>query len=342
VTELLLAVDGGNSKTDVALLETAGIVVAAVRGGTVSHQQVGNEAAGARLRALVDLAASEAGIELTTPAAAIGVLCLAGMDLPADARILRAVHGSTALATTLVIENDTVAPLRAGSAVGWGVGVVVGQGINAIGVAPDGRRARFAALGAISGDRGGGSGLGMDALRVAVRAQDGRGPKTALERAVPSHFGVRRPLDVTVALHTNRLPVERISELAKVAVDAAWAGDAIALALLDDLADECAAFVTASIRRLRLTRLEVPVVLAGGVARGAGELLADRVATRVQAVAPRAEISVLHAPPVVGAALLALDRVAPGASAAQDNVRSTLTDERLTAARARPRRETGR
>jgi hypothetical protein len=62
----------------------------------------------------------------------------------------------------------------------------------------------------------------------------------------------------------------------------------------------------------------------------------------VQAVAPHAEISVLHAPPVVGAALLALDRVAPGASAAQDNVRSTLTDERLTAARARPRRETGR
>ena len=65
---------------------------------------------------------------------------------------------------------------------GWGVGVVVGQGINAVGVAPDGRRARFAALGAISGDRGGGSGLGMDALGAAVRAQDGRGPRTVLER----------------------------------------------------------------------------------------------------------------------------------------------------------------
>jgi N-acetylglucosamine kinase-like BadF-type ATPase len=303
---------------------------------------VGNHAAGPRLRALVDRAAAEAGIALSTPAAVVGVLCLAGMDLPADARTLRAAHGSTNLAATLLIENDTVAPLRAGSAPGWGVGVVVGQGINAIGMAPDGRRARFAALGAISGDRGGGSGLGMDALRVAIRAQDGRGPKTALERAVPAHFGMRRPLDVTAALHAHRLSEERIRELAKVTVDAARAGDAIALSLLDDLADECAAFVIASIRRLRLTRLPVPVVLAGGVARGARELLADRVATRVHAVAPRAEITVLHAPPVVGAALLALDRVAPGASAAQDNVRSTLTDERITATRASPRRETRR
>jgi N-acetylglucosamine kinase-like BadF-type ATPase len=340
VTDLLLAVDGGNSKTDVALLDTAGTVVAAVRGGTVSHQQVGNEAAAARLRALVGEAAAAAGITLGDPAATLGVLCLAGADVPADERTLRTIHGATGLATTLVIENDTVAGLRAGSPVGWGVGVVVGQGINAIGVAPDGRRARFAGLGAISGDRGGGSGLGMDALRVAVRAQDGRGPRTALQQAVPAHFGLRRPLDVTLALYHGRLPEERIAELARVAVAAARDGDAVAETLLDDLADECAAFAIASIRRLRLTRLEVPVVLAGSVARGAGDLLADRVARRVQAVARRAEISVLHAPPVVGAALLALDRVAPGASAAQDNVRSTLTDERITAARARPRTET--
>jgi N-acetylglucosamine kinase-like BadF-type ATPase len=342
VTDLLLAVDGGNSKTDVALLDTAGDVVAAARGGTVSHQQVGNGAAAAGLRALVDEAAVMAGITLREPATVLGVLCLAGADTAADERTLHAIHGATGIAGTLVIENDTIAGLRAGSTLGWGVGIVVGQGINAIGVAPDGRRARFAGLGAISGDRGGGSGLGMDALRVAVRAQDGRGPGTALQQAVPAHFGVRRPLDVTFALYDGRLAEERVAELARVAVDAAREGDVVAQGLLDDLADECAAFATASIRRLRLTRREVPVVLAGSVARGAGELLADRVTTRVRAVAPDAATTVLHAPPVLGAALLALDRAAPGASSAADNVRSTLTDERFTAARARPRRETGR
>jgi N-acetylglucosamine kinase-like BadF-type ATPase len=336
VTDLLLAVDGGNSKTDVALLGLDGVVVAAVRGGTVSHQQVGNAAAGTRLRELVDEAATAAGVRLPTPAATVGVLCLAGVDSAEDERMLHTIHGATGLAGMLVLENDTIAGLRAGSPVGWGVGVVVGQGINAVGVAPDGTRARFAGLGAISGDRGGGSGLGMDALGAAVRAQDGRGPATALEAAVPAHFGLRLPLDVTMALYDGRLAEDRIAELAPVAVAAARDGDAVAVGLVDDLAGECAAFAVASIRRLEMAALAVPVVLAGGVARGAGDLLARAVAVRVNAIAPRAEVTVLHVPPVVGAALLALDRASPGASAAADNVRSTLTHERLTAARAQP------
>ncbi|HET7830019.1 MAG TPA: BadF/BadG/BcrA/BcrD ATPase family protein [Candidatus Limnocylindrales bacterium] len=328
-TELLLAVDGGNSKTDLALLRPDGTLVAAARGGTVSHQQVGPEAAGARLRALVDQAAGAAGV-LGEPVASVAALCLAGMDLPADERTLRRVHGATGIARTLVLENDTIAGLRAGSPEGWGVGVVVGEGINAVGIAPDGRRARFAGLGAISGDRGGGAGLGMDALRVAVRAQDGRGPRTTLADLVPAHFGLRRPLDVTYALYSGRLDDQRISELARVVVHAARDGDAVALGLLDDLADECAAFATAAIRRLRLGRLAVPVVLSGGVARGAGDLLAKPVAGRVQEAAPGAEVRVLHDPPVVGAALLALDHAPSAAPDAADRVRSMLTHERLT------------
>lgn len=334
--DLLLAVDGGNSKTDIALLSPDGTVVVAARGGTVSHQQVGDAAAGAALRALMDEAAAAAGVTLGIPAAVVGVLCLAGMDLPADERTLRRIHGSTGIARTLVLENDTVAGLRAGTAGGWGVGVVVGEGINAVGIAPDGRRARFAGLGAISGDRGGGSGLGMDALRVAIRAQDGRGPSTSLERSVPAHFGVRRPLDVTYALYAGRLPDERISELARLAVDAARDGDAVALGLLDDLAGECAAFVTAAIRRLGLNRRAVPVVLSGGVARGAGELLAAPVAARVREVAPAADVRVLHDPPVVGAALIALDQAGSVAPDAATRVRSMLTHERLTQPRPNP------
>jgi N-acetylglucosamine kinase-like BadF-type ATPase len=340
VTELLLAVDGGNSKTDLALLTPDGTVVAALRGGTVSHQQVGVEAAGRGLRGLLDEAATAVHLTLATPAATLAVLCLAGMDLPADERTLRAVHGGTGIAGTLVLENDTVAGLRAGSPAGWGVGVVVGEGINAVGVAPDGRRARFAGLGAISGDRGGGSGLGMDALGAAVRAQDGRGPRTTLARAVPAHFGLRRPLDVTSALYAGRLPEGRIAELARVVVEAARDGDPVALALVDDLAGECAAFALAAIRRLRLGRLAVPVVLSGGVARGAGALLADRVAARLRDAVPRAEVSILHAPPVVGAALLALDHASPDAPGAADRVRSMLTHERLTGRPAHDPRET--
>ena len=108
---------------------------------------------------------------------------------------------------------------------------------------------------------------------------------------------MRRPIDVTLAMYHGRLPEGRVAELAAVAVRAARDGDGVALGLLADLAGECAAFATAAIRRLGMTRLEVPVVLSGGVARGAGELLASPVEERVRVVAPTAAVSVLHAPP---------------------------------------------
>jgi hypothetical protein len=73
-----------------------------------------------------------------------------------------------------------------------------------------------------------------------------------------------------------------------------------------------------------MSRRTVPVVLAGGLARGAADLLVPRVSALVRAVAPAAEVSVLHAPPVLGAALLGLDRLAPGDRAAADRIRAAI------------------
>ncbi len=331
MTAPLLAVDGGNSKTDVVLLAGDGTLLGALRGPTVSHQQVGLEESGRRLLALAREAAAAAGLVADLPVASLAVLCLAGMDLPSDARHLAAVHGRSGIGAQVVLRNDTVAALRAGSPEPWGVAVIVGAGINAVGLAPDGREARFAGLGPISGDRGGGGSLGMEALGAAVRARDGRGPRTVLERLVPAHFALRRPIDVTTALYRGALGEGRVRELAPVAVEAAAAGDAVALELLDALAAECASFATAAIQRLALARRAVPVVLAGGVARGAGALLAEPVARRVRLVAPRACVSVLGAPPVLGSALLGLDRLAPGDAGAADRARAALTSARFEA-----------
>ena len=88
------------------------------------------------------------------------------------------------------VGNDTFAVLRAGTERGWGVAVTCGAGINCVGVAPDGRHARFPALGAITGDWGGGYDLGLAAVSAAARSEDGRGPRTSLEHAVPAHFGL--------------------------------------------------------------------------------------------------------------------------------------------------------
>src|SRR5207237_7947007 len=98
------------------------------------------------------------------PVAEVGQLRLAGVDFPAEVQEMQAAAGARGLAERISVGNDTFAVLRAGTERGWGVGVVCGAGINCVGVAPDGRQARFPALGWLTGDWGGGYGGGSSAL----------------------------------------------------------------------------------------------------------------------------------------------------------------------------------
>jgi N-acetylglucosamine kinase-like BadF-type ATPase len=178
-----------------------------------------------------------------------------------------------------------------------------------VGVAPDGRRARYPAFGSVSGDWGGGLDVGLAALAAAVRGRDGRGPRTSLERSVPAHLGLPRPQAVAEAVHTGHLPLSVLTGLAPLVLAAARAGDQVAAAIVDRLGDELAAMVTALIRRLRLARREVDVVLGGGLLQAGDARLLGRVRAGVLATAGRASLIPLTLPPVTGAALLALEAV---------------------------------
>jgi N-acetylglucosamine kinase-like BadF-type ATPase len=303
---VVLAVDGGNSKTDVALIAGDGRLLAAVRGPTTSHQQVGADEGFARLAMLVAEARAEAGAA-ARDRSEIGVYCLAGADTPRDIRMLSGRLEANGFARTDLLRNDTLAALRAGTDRGWGVVLICGQGVNAAGVAPDGRTARLDALGDISGDWGGATSVGWEGLAAAVRARDGRGGRTVLERSVPAHFGVRSPRAVTMGMYEGGIEQRRIGELAPVVFAAAMEGDAAARAIVDRLADELVAMAGAMLRRLRLTRLDPEIVLGGGVFRTPDPAFRARLEHGVQAIAPRARLVRSDAPPVAGAALLGLD-----------------------------------
>jgi N-acetylglucosamine kinase-like BadF-type ATPase len=344
----VLAVDGGGSKIDAALVGRGGALVAAapIQNHDPSHNEVYLEAIG---RA-VETVARRAGLDpQARPLADVGVYCLAGADFLTDERRLLAWLSKMGWTVEQVLRNDTFAVLRTGSDRTWGVGVVCGAGTNCAGVSPEGRQFRLPAIGHISGDWGGAGDLGGDALWYAVRAEDGRGPRTALTRLVPEHFGLKRARQVTEAIHRNRLgaarpfaPGEgdghpfpsgaevRLHELAPVVFRAAAEGDAIARGLVDRQADEIVTMAGTAIRKLRMRDLDVDVALGGGIFRNRFAPFLERIERGLREVAPRARVSVVTAPPVVGAALIGLD--AAGATrAAARRLRSALTDGRMSA-----------
>jgi len=337
VRAAVLAVDGGNSKADVALIDGTGNLLAAVRGPTVSHQAVGLDRGMDRLEELAEAIAREAGIDpKERPLADLGVYTVAGADYPSDVRLLRHALGHRRLAGADEVMNDSFGALRAGSDRGWGVVLICGQGINAAAVAPDGRSARFPAVGDIAGDWGGATSIGMEGLRAAIRGRDGRGARTSLERLVPAHFGLARPAAVTKAMYDGRLRERRVGELCPVVFAAATDGDAVARSIVDRLAAELVSMGSALIRRLRLGRLDLDVVLGGGVFRTTDEEFFAAIERGVRDVAPGSRLVKLSAPPVVGAALIGLDRL-NGATVDA----ATAAGVRTAFARWKPERDVG-
>ena len=185
----VLAVDGGNSKTDVAIVDVRGSVLAAVRGPGSSPHYLGLDGSLQLVDELINQACDDAGLRTHKTGngrliAEFGAWFMAGADLPAEERALHRAIDRLGRTTHNSVANDTFAILRAGADEGWGVAVVVGAGINCVGRSPDGRRARFPALGPTTGDWGGGSDIGLAALGVAVRSEDGRAGPTALRAAL--------------------------------------------------------------------------------------------------------------------------------------------------------------
>jgi N-acetylglucosamine kinase-like BadF-type ATPase len=314
---VIVAVDGGNSKTDLALIEPDGRLIAHARGPLSSPHHIGLEGCVGVLESLVQ----QAG--LNGRRADLAQVMLAGVDFPEEEERVHAALDTRGWAATTRVGNDTFAVLRAGTERGWGVAITCGAGINCVGVAPDGRHVRFPALGTISGDWGGGYDVGQTGLFAAARAEDGRGPATRLERLVPAHFGLESPLEVARQIHIGEIAQRRLVELAPVVLRAA-AGDAVAAGIRDRLVDEIVALARATVTRLGLTNDAVEIVVGGGLMRGADSELLGRIDAGLRRVGPNLRLRRTSLPPVVGAALLALDEVGAGPEA-QERVRSELT-----------------
>jgi N-acetylglucosamine kinase-like BadF-type ATPase len=332
---LILAVDGGDSKADVVLVERNGNVAGAARRAGSAHFGLGHNGSLETLEAAINDVCSDAGVDSRRkPIAGTAVYCVAGADIPFDDRRILAELGARGWAKNTVVRNDTFAMLRAGTERGWGVAVVCGSGLNCAGVGPDSRVVRFPSFGELSGDRASGGGwLGRAALGVAIRARDRRGPRTILERLAPAHFKMASPTAVMEAMYVGRLDERRLRELAPVVFQAASQGDAVSRHLIDELADEVVATANAAIRRLRVTRRDVEVILGGGVFRSNDKALFERIASGIAAVAPKAVLRHLQVPPVVGAALIGLDEIR-ATRPAKSRLRTTLTDRRLKAGRS--------
>jgi N-acetylglucosamine kinase-like BadF-type ATPase len=315
----------------VALLGRDGSLVGFARSDGTSHEWLGLEGSIAALDRVIAAAADPVRLPDGGPVPQVGVFCLAGIDLPVDDRVVGEAIRQRHWVLEPAVLNDAFAVLRAGTERTWGIAVVCGAGMNCVAVSPRGETVRFPALGEVSGDlAAGGHWIGTRALGMAMRALDGRGERTMLEELVPAHFGLESPLAVIEALRVGDLDEGMLTQLSPVAFDAAAGGDRVAIDLLDQVAAEIVVMVRAALERLGMLALDTHVVLGGGVFRSEAGWFVDRISDAIEDLSPGASVKVLDAPPIAGAALLALDRLGAGEESRR-RIREQLTAERIAA-----------
>lgn len=301
----VLAVDGGNSKTDLVLLSTDGTLLASERAGPFQPQMSSAVEAVGSFAPAVDRVLAKAGDPTLLRVSAY----LANADLPVETAEIHEAIADRGWTGDVTVENDTFAVLRAGTDRGFGVAVVCGAGINCVGVGPDGRQLRFPALGRLTGDWGGGLGLAEESMWWAVRSEDGRGPATLLAHSIAEHFHQPTATDVATQFHLKKLDAVRIHEIVTILFDAATAGDEAARSIVRQQADEIIALVSTTMRRLDLESSDTDVVLGGGILASNEPVLMDPLKSGLHKAAPTAALRLLRDPPVLGAALLGLEEL---------------------------------
>jgi N-acetylglucosamine kinase-like BadF-type ATPase len=260
------------------------------------------EAAGANLLASPDaLARLRDVIAAVTDGAAPAAIavCAAGTEDERTRARLSSFLAEALPRVHAVIAHDAVAALYAATPRGVGVVLISGTGAIAYGRDAEGHETRASGWGHLIGDEGSVAWLGLEALRAAVRAADGRGEPTALGGAILAELGVP---DLREALpHLYGVPHPAPAVLAAFrALGAVLDRDEVAQRIVAAGADELARAAQVVAVRLNLD----DVFLSGGAFEWLPPL--ERATReRLAALLPRARVERSGSEPVRGAARIA-------------------------------------
>ncbi|GGO32326.1 N-acetylglucosamine kinase [Deinococcus humi] len=300
MSELVLGIDAGNTKTIALIADTSGTVLGWGRAGR-SNIYVQRARALAALQRAVAVARTSAGLA-DRPLAAL-TLSAAGADWPEDFDVLAGELKRWRCAERSSVVNDAVGALRAGSLRGAGVTVVCGTSAGIAARSPGGAVWHTSYW----QEPEGADELAARALRAVYRAELGIDPPTALTAPLLSYFGCP---DVEALLHSltrrDRRPVQHLGRLARILLDQADAGDATSLGIVREHGASLGDYALAAARKVGLGG-DYLLTTSGGVMRHRSPILREALMERVRGEHPHVRWQASHHEPVFGAVLLALE-----------------------------------
>ena len=262
MSKYFIGVDGGQSSTTALIGDETGRVIGFGRGGPCNHVGA-TEGRPKFLNAVggcVRVACEQAGLERAEFEAAF----LGFSGGPADKEALIGEFLST---KQLSVTHDAVIALSGACAGEPGIITIGGTGSIAYGRNAAGTVARSGGWGYVFGDEGGGFDITRQALRAALRHEEGWGAPTVLRERLLETTGARDADELLHCFYTADYPRSRVATFSKLVDAVAAEGDPVAQQIIDNAAHQLAGLASAVRGQIFAAGEPARVCYIGGVFR---------------------------------------------------------------------------
>ncbi len=290
MAQIFVGVDGGGSKTSAVVVDERGQEIGRGVSGASNYQGIGLETAATNVRKAVQAALTAARIGDLPDFALVGA---AGIDRPQDQLVWQqALNQGTPLARQFELVGDFELILYA-LPEQTGLGLICGTGSIGFGRDGRGKKTRAGGWGHFFGDEGSGLWFGREALQAAVKASDGRGPKTALLELILKEWDLSNPANFIGEVYgsgegARGVDNTKIARLAYLVFQAAEAGDDVAKILIRNAINELALALKACDKNLFFDRPPGLAITGGLILHSPGFL--DGLLKRLQSMMTIGEV----------------------------------------------------
>ncbi len=241
--------DGGGTKTAVAVADESGKVIAAFESGGINYNGQDEASIEASLRDMLGRIGEAAGGLERCAYLCIGA---AGVSNPAVSARLTAKVRESGYAGGLLITGDQETALSGAHESEYGMILIAGTGSICYGRNERGETHRTGGCGHLIDDEGSGYAIGRDLLSVLVRAHDGRLPKTVITDLVYGKLGLKSVRDIIGYVYDPARSKKDIAALAPLLTQACELGDPAALGIAQRSAASLAELVAPVADKLAL------------------------------------------------------------------------------------------
>ena len=264
MTEIVVGVDSGGSKTVAVVGDTKGNILGHGTAGAANPLSVGIT----RSVENIITAIKNAAYQIETPVIKSLFVGTAGGRPKALKDLTKALKLTPLLNIEglIFVDHDLRTALYSGLPKGDGVVLIVGTGSAVFTVGKSGEDIIVSGWNHWLGETGGYE-LGVKAIIASTRSFDGRGPKTSLEKVVMEKFALKNFFeDVPVTFRAPFIDSPKIASLAPYVIEEALKGDREAKRIVDEMIDEMNVSIKAASKRAGIKN-NLNIVLVGGIFR---------------------------------------------------------------------------